>query len=230
MSYFSIPTFRGYPVVILGSTPFAPSINIGSACSFNNTILNGNIATSTAGASIVYTTDGTTPVYGSNGTIIPCATGYFVSTTPANSCENQNIGCAICPSLTTVKAIAYFNGQSSSVSSATACRTCPGSLTAPTITSSCPNGQGAFGCNGGQITFTISAGSQCGGLYYTVQQGSAPADPTTSDTIIQSGGSFTFSGTTVGNGIQVYVKARLFDTGCGLTSAVTSYSFGYSYP
>lgn len=232
---FSIPTLQSFtfPIKITsgGNNPADPIMtSVGVSCVGSTSILNGFIATSTVGASLVYTLDGTSPVYGSNGTIIPCQTGYFVATTPANSCENQGVGCSICPSITTIKAIAYLGGLSSNVASTTACRTCPGSLTAPTITSSCPNGQGAFGCNGGQITFTISAGSQCGDLRYTVQEGSAPADPTITSNSITSGSSFTYSGTTNGMGIQVYVKAKLFDNPCSLTSTVTSYSFGYQYP
>jgi hypothetical protein len=33
--------------------------------------LNGFFSTATAGSSLVYTVDGSTPVYGSNGTTIP---------------------------------------------------------------------------------------------------------------------------------------------------------------
>lgn len=230
---FSIPTFRAYRVTTNGGIiPSDPTFSVGVSCNGSSSVLNGFFSTATNGSSLVYTVDGTTPVYGSNGTIIPCSTGYFVSTTPANSCENQNIGAAICPSVTTIKAIAYLSGQSSNVATTTACRTCPGSLTAPTITSTCPLGQGAFGCNGGQISFTISGGGGgCPTLRYTIAEGSPPADPTsTTGSVATPGTAFTYSGTTIGNGVQVYIKAAYFDTSCSLSSTVTSYSTGYQYP
>ena len=228
---FSIPTLRAYRITMGGITPANPTFSVGVSCSASSSVLNGSFGTATVGSSLVYTTNGSDPVYGSNGIIIPCATAYFVTTTPT-SCEQQNIGAAICPAVTTIKAIAYLNGQSSSVASTTACRTCPGSLTAPTITSTCPLGQGAFGCNGGQISFTISGGGGgCPTLRYTIAEGSPPADPTsTTGNVATPGTAFTYSGTTVGNGVQVYIKAAYFDTSCSLSSTVTSYSFGYQYP
>lgn len=228
---FSIPTLRAYRIITTGGIiPADPVLtSIGVGCSFSSKVLNGFISTSTVGASLVYTIDTSDPVYGSNGTIIPCQTGYFVNTTPANSCEKQNIGVAICPSSTTIKAIAYLNGQSSNVVSTTRCATCPGSLTAPTITPSCPNG-GTSACNNGIIAFTVSAGSQCGQIYYTVQQGSPPSDPTSASSTITSGTSYIFTGTTPGVNIPVYFKAILIDSSCGLSSSVNTTGFGYNYP
>jgi len=228
---FSIPTLRAYRITTGGVTPAAPTFSVGVSCNGPFSVLNGFFSTATAGSSLVYTVDGTTPVYGSNGTTIPCVTGYFVTTTPT-SCEQQNIGVAICPSgTTTIKAIAYLSGQSSSVASTTACRTCPGSLTAPTITSTCPLGQGAFGCNGGRISFTISgAGGGCSVLRYTIAEGSPPPDPTISSNSATAGASVIYQGTTVGNGIGVFIKAAFFDPSCGLSSSVTSTNYGYQYP
>jgi len=228
---FSIPTLRAYRITTGGITPAAPTFSVGVSCNGSSSVLNGSFSTATAGSSLVYTVDGSNPVYGSNGTIISCATAYFVTTTPT-SCEQQNIGAAICPSGTTIKAIAYLSGQSSSVATTTACRTCPGSLTAPTITPTCPLGDGVFGCNGGQISFTISGGGGgCPTLRYTIAEGSPPADPTsTTGSVATPGTAFTYSGTTVGNGVQVYIKAAYFDTACSLSSTVTSYDIGYQYP
>ena len=103
---FSIPTLRAYRITTGGITPAAPTFSVGVSCNGSSSVLNGFFSTATAGSSLVYTVDGSNPVYGSNGTIIPCVTGYFVTTTPT-SCEQQNIGDAICPSVTTIKAIAY---------------------------------------------------------------------------------------------------------------------------
>lgn len=231
---FSIPTLRAYRITtgnIGGVIPADPVLtSIGVECSLSFKVLNGSISTSTAGASLVYTTNNSDPVYGSNGTIIPCQIGYFVKTTPANSCENQNVGVAICSAgTTTIKAIAYLNGQSSNVVSTTRCATCPGSLTAPTITPSCPNG-GAGTCNNGIIAFTVSAGSQCGQIYYTVQEGSPPADPTSASATITSGTSYIFYGNTTGFNVPVYFKAILIDSSCSLSSSVNTTGFGYNYP
>jgi hypothetical protein len=229
---FSIPTLRAYRITTGGVTPAAPTFSVGVSCNGSSSVLNGSFSTATAGSSLVYTVDGTTPVYGSNGTIIPCVTGYFVTTTPT-SCEQQNIGAAICPSVTTIKAIAYLSGQSSSVASTTACRTCPGSLTAPTsITSSCPLG-GGMGCNGGQISFTISGGGGgCSVLRYTIAEGSAPPDPTISSNSATAGAAFIYYGTTPATfpPVQVYIKAAWFDPSCSLVSAITSAQNGYVYP
>jgi|694.fasta_scaffold38290_5 hypothetical protein len=230
---FSIPTLRAYRITTGGITPAAPTFSVGVSCNGSSSVLNGFFSTATAGSSLVYTTNGSDPVYGSNGTTIPCATGYFVTTTPT-SCEQQNIGAAICSSgTTTIKAIAYLSGQSSSVATTTACRTCPGSLTAPTsITSSCPLG-GGMGCNGGQISFTISGGGGgCAVLRYTIAEGSAPADPTISSNSATEGTAFIYYGTTPATfpPVQVYIKAAWFDPSCSLVSAITSAQNGYVYP
>ena len=228
---FSIPTLRAYRITTGGIAPAAPTFSVGVSCNGSSSVLNGFFSTATAGSSLVYTIDGSTPVYGSNGTIIPCATGYFVTTTPT-SCEQQNIGAAICPSVTTITAIAYLSGQSSSVATTTACRTCPGSLTAPTITSTCPLG-GGMGCNGGQISFTISGGGGgCSVLRYTIAEGSPPADPTISSNSATAGAAFIYYGTTPATfpPVQVYIKAAWFDPSCSLVSTITSASNGYVYP
>jgi hypothetical protein len=231
---FSIPTLRAYRINTGGGgiTPDTPTFSVGVSCNGSSSVLNGSFSTATAGSSLVYTTNGSDPVYGSNGTTIPCATGYFVTTTPT-SCEQQNIGVSICSAgTTTIKAIAYLNGQSSSVATTTACRTCPGSLTAPTITSTCPLGQGAFGCNGGQISFTISGGGGgCSVLRYTIAEGSPPPDPTISSNSATAGAAFIYYGTTpTPPTVGVYIKAAWFDPSCGLASAVTSTTAGYQYP
>ena len=228
---FSIPTLRAYRITTGGITPANPTFSVGVSCSGSSSVLNGSFGTATAGSSLVYTTNGSDPVYGSNGIIIPCATGYFVTTTPT-SCEQQNIGAAICPSGTTIKAIAYLSGQSSSVATTTACRTCPGSLTAPTITSTCPLG-GGMGCNGGQISFTISGGGGgCSVLRYTIAEGSTPADPTISSNSATEGLAFIYYGTTPATfpPVQVYIKAAWFDPSCSLVSTIASDQNGYVYP
>jgi hypothetical protein len=226
---------RAYRIITTGggAVPANPTFSVGVSCNGSSSVLNGFFSTATAGSSLVYTTNGSDPVYGSNGTIIPCATAYFVTTTPT-SCEQQNIGAAICSAgTTTIKAIAYLSGQSSSVATTTACRTCPGSLTAPTsITSSCPLGQGGFGCYGGQISFTISGGGGgCSVLRYTIAEGSAPPDPTISSNSATAGVAFIYYGTTpTPPTVGVYVKAAWFDPSCSLASAVTSTIAGYEYP
>ena len=228
---FSIPTLRAYRITTGGITPANPTFSVGVSCSGSSSVLNGSFGTATAGSSLVYTTNGSDPVYGSNGIIIPCATGYFVTTTPT-SCEQQNIGAAICPAVTTIKAIAYLSGQSSSVATTTACRTCPGSLTAPTITSTCPLG-GGMGCNGGQISFTISGGGGgCSVLRYTIAEGSPPADPTISSNSATEGAAFIYYGTTPATfpPVQVYIKAAWFDPSCSLVSTIASDQNGYVYP
>ena len=232
---FSIPTLRAYRINSAGVVvPADPIISVSTICASYFNVLGGNISTSTAGSSLVYTMDGSNPVYGSNGTIIPCSLGYFVNTTPANSCENQNIGVNLCSSpVTSIKVISYLNGQSSSVISSTVCKTCPGSLTAPTANQpTCPNGDSAQGCLGGAISFVFSGSAGgCAALRYTIAEGSAPADPTINSNTATPGVPIIYNGTTVGTpATPVYVKAAYFDPLCNLSSSVTTSIYGYVYP
>jgi len=232
---FSIPTLKAYRIITTGGgvVPADPTFSVGVSCAGFNSVLNGFFSTATVGSSLVYTINGDTPIYGVYGTNIPCQTGFFVNTTPANSCEQQNIGTSICPSVTTIKAIAYLNGQSSNVTSTTTCRTCPGSLTAPTANQpTCPNGDSVQGCLGGSISFLFTgAGGGCSVLRYTIAEGSAPPDPTIDSNTATAGTPIIYNGTTVGTpATPVYIKAAFFDPSCNLSSTVTSSSYGYKYP
>jgi hypothetical protein len=90
-----------------------------------------------------------------------------------------------------------------------------------------------MGCNGGQISFTISGGGGgCSVLRYTIAEGSPPADPTISSNSATAGAAFIYYGTTPATfpPVQVYIKAAWFDPSCSLVSTITSASNGYVYP
>ena len=232
---FSIPTLRGFINKINqveggegGIAPEAPIFSLTVGCYG----LYGTISTATEGATIRWTNDGSDPTC-STGNEIACSTATIVPTnqTPG-SCEDI-IEITASPSSTTIKAIACLAGVASSITSDTFNFNCPVSISAPSISASCPNGQGGFGCLNGVIQFTITdTSAECVDIRYTISEGSPPADPTLSDGGVLGGGTVTYNGTTVGNGVPVYIKAKAFSTNafCSTESSVTSYSFGYQYP
>lgn len=234
---FSVTTLRGFINKISsgggGAAPAAPVFSLSVGCYG----LEGTISTVTEGATIRWTNDGTDPTC-STGNEIACETatilGEYDSAIPG-ACEDV-ISIALSPSTTTVKAIACLDGVASSVTSDTFGYTCPTSIGNPGVSASCPNGQGAFGCNNGVINFNVTySGDSCVFLAYTIQEGSYPADPTRESfagTLSESGGTITYNGTTSGFGIQVYIKVKAFsiNTECNTESTVTSFSYGYQYP
>lgn len=60
---FSIPTLRAYRITTNGITPADPTFSVGVSCNGSSSVLNGFFTTVTNGSSLVYTIDGTTPVY-----------------------------------------------------------------------------------------------------------------------------------------------------------------------
>lgn len=234
---FSIPTLRAYKIVILGggggTAPADPIITLSVGCSENGGGLTGTVGSSTPTAYIVYTRDGSTPVYSPlNGTLVSCATGVFVGLVgqKLNSCY-VNEGVPVSPSNISIKAIAYSGGLSSNViTGGPYSYTCPGTVTAPTVTSSCPNGYAPGGaCSGHLVQYTITQNT-CGTTYINYGDTGTITEPTSTSYIVStsSGIIVTINGAgTNPFGNSTYCSAKTYISACGSNSAAENVIYGY---
>lgn len=232
---FSIPTLRAYRinsngVIILSD----PTIILSVGCNETGGGLIGTIGTSSYSAYIVYTRDGSNPVYSPlNGTIVPCSTGNFVGLVGQilNSCY-VNEGVPVSPTTVTIKAIAYSGGFSSNiVTGGPYSYTCPGSVTAPTVTYSCPNGFAFPGgpCAGHVVQYTITQNS-CGRTYINYGDTGTITEPTSSSYMVatSSGTIVTINGVgTNPMGNSTYCSAKTYISACSSNSSATNVTYGY---
>jgi hypothetical protein len=230
---FSIPTLRAYRIVVLGIAPADPVILLSVGCNSVGGGLIGTVGTSTSGAYIVYTKDGSNPVYSPlNGTVVPCSTGNFVgfASQIINSCY-VNEGAPVSPSNVTIKAIAYSGGLSSNViTGGPYSYTCPGTVTAPTVTSSCPNGYAPGGaCSGHLVQYNITQNT-CGTTYINYGDTGTITEPTSTSYIVStsSGIIVTINGAgTNPFGNSTYCSAKTYISACGSNSAAANVIYGY---
>lgn len=235
---FSIPTLRAYRIVVLGGgggiAPADPVILLSVGCNSVGGGLIGTVETSTSGAYIVYTRDGSNPVYSPlNGTVVPCSTGNFVGFVSQiiNSCY-VNEGVAISPSNITIKAIAYSGGLSSNVvTGGPYSYTCPGTVTAPTVTYSCPNGFAFPGgpCAGSVVQYTITQ-TDCGTTYINYGDTGTITEPTSTSHIVATSSEIVVTINGAGTnpmGNSTYCSAKTYISACSSNSAATNVTYGY---
>jgi len=236
---FAIPSLTSFLIKINtgggGTVSVSPPTGLGSLGNTCGFLTGGVVGTSTTNASLVFTTDGSNPTSGVAGSyFVNCQNIYLVPPWQnLNTCSGTVGPTAIGAGTLTVKVAAYLSGVYSTVSSGTvAGYTCPGGVTDPTITVSCPNGQGGFGCNNGVVTFTFQSNS-CGVTYYRTGFGSSPQNSSsgTYDGVISGLGtaSVTLNGTSSPFG-QVWASCITYNPACSLTGNQVTTTYGYQYP